>query len=69
MAYLGLRHDLLSPALIPVLLEPLRDLDQREVCWVSRAKQNMAYKVKKTLTKGVKGLLKDQLIVLQGSRI
>ena len=36
--------------------------------WVSRAKENMAYKVKKTLTKGVKGLLKDQLIVLKNAK-
>ena len=28
----------------------------------------MAYKVKKTLTKGVKGLLKDQLIVLKNAK-
>jgi len=43
----------------------LRDLDQREVWWVSRAKENMSYIVKKTFTKGVKGILKDQLIVLK----
>jgi hypothetical protein len=48
--------------------EHLRDLAQREVWWVSRAKENMAYKVKKTLTKGVKGILKDQLITLKGAQ-
>ncbi len=48
--------------------EHLRDLDQREVWWVSRAKENMAYKVKKTLTKGVKGILKDQLVVLKNAK-
>ena len=35
---------------------------------MSRAKENMAYKVKKTLTKGVKSLLKGQLIVLKSPR-
>jgi hypothetical protein len=35
---------------------------------VSRAKENMAYKVKKTLTKGVKGILKDQLVVLKNAK-
>lgn len=48
--------------------EHLHDLDQREVWWVSRAKENMAYKVKKTLTKGVKGIVKDQLIVLKSPK-
>jgi hypothetical protein len=48
--------------------EHLHDLDQREVWWVSRAKENMAYKVKKTLTKGVKGIVKDQLIVLKNPK-
>ncbi len=48
--------------------EHLHHLDQREVWWVSRAKENMAYKVKKTLTKGVKGIVKDQLIVLKSPK-
>lgn len=48
--------------------EHLHDLDQREVWWVSRAKENMAYKAKKTLTKGVKGIVKDQLIVLKSPK-
>ena len=48
--------------------ERIRDLHQREVWWVSRAKETMAYKVKKTLTKGAKGLLKEQLIVLQSPK-
>jgi hypothetical protein len=48
--------------------EHLRDLDEREVWWVSRAKENMAYKVKKTLTKGGKGILKDQLVVLKNAK-
>jgi hypothetical protein len=48
--------------------EHLHDLDQREVWWVSRAKENTAYKVKKTLSKGVKGIVKDQLIVLKSPK-
>jgi hypothetical protein len=48
--------------------EHLGDLDQREVWWVSRAKENMAYKVKKPLTRGVKGILKDQLVSLKNAR-
>jgi hypothetical protein len=32
---------------------------------VSRAKENMSYTVKKTLAKGVQGILKDQSIVLK----
>ena len=35
---------------------------------MSRAKENMAYKVKKTLTKGGKGILKDQLIVRKNAK-
>ena len=35
---------------------------------MNRAKENMAYKVKKTLTKGVKGILKGQLVVLKNAK-
>lgn len=46
--------------------EHLWDLDQRGVWWVSRAKENMAYRVEKNLSLGVKGILKDELIALTG---
>ena len=35
---------------------------------MSRVKENMAYNVEKTLTKGVKGILKDQLVVLKNAK-
>ncbi|MEI6713486.1 MAG: IS4 family transposase [Verrucomicrobiota bacterium] len=44
----------------------LWDLDQRGVWWVSRAKENMAYRVEKNLSLGVKGIFKDELIALTG---
>jgi hypothetical protein len=48
--------------------EHLHYTDQREVWWGACAKENMAYKVKKTLTKGVKGIVKDHLIVLKNPK-
>ena len=36
--------------------------------WVSRAKENVVYKVKKPLTKGVQGILKDQRVVLKNAK-
>jgi len=44
------------------------DPDEREVWWVSRAKENMAHKVKKSLTKGVKGIIEDQFAVLKNAK-
>jgi hypothetical protein len=64
----------IAPGEIPVFdkayvdFEHLRDLDEREVWWVSRPKENMAYNVKKTLTKSVQGILKDQLVVLKNAK-
>jgi hypothetical protein len=47
----------------------LHDLDLREVCWVTRAKDNMQYRVQKNLVvpKGGK-IVKDQIISLKGDR-
>jgi hypothetical protein len=45
----------------------LAELDAREVNWVSRAKDNLRYRVKKNLSKGKPNIIKDQLIVLTGN--
>ena len=45
----------------------LSDLDARDVSWVTRAKDNMQYRVVKNLTKGHKNIMKDQIIALQGT--
>lgn len=44
----------------------LGELAGRCVQWVTRAKDNLAYRVRKTLTKGKENIIKDQLIVLTG---
>lgn len=44
----------------------LARLDEREVNWVSRAKDNMLYRVKRNLSQGKEGIIKDQLVVLTG---
>jgi len=45
--------------------EHLRDLDQRGICWVTRAKENMAYQVVKKMPESKDGkILRDQVIVL-----
>lgn len=44
----------------------LFDLDQRGVWWVTRAKDNMKFRVVKHHTKGHENIIKDQIIVLQG---
>jgi hypothetical protein len=46
--------------------EHLFDLNLREVWWVTRAKDNMKYRVVKNLTKGHKDVIKDQLVSLTG---
>ena len=46
----------------------LAELDAREVNWVSRAKDNMLYRVKRNLSKGKENIIKDQLIVLTGKK-
>ncbi|MEO0017197.1 MAG: hypothetical protein RLZZ522_480 [Verrucomicrobiota bacterium] len=46
--------------------EHLFDLNLREVWWVTRAKDNMKYRVVRNLTKGHKDVIKDQLISLTG---
>ena len=46
--------------------EHLFDLDQRGVWWVTRAKDNMKFRVVKHHTKGHENILKDQIIALQG---
>jgi Transposase DDE domain/Domain of unknown function (DUF4372) len=43
----------------------LAELDQRDVSWVTRAKDNMKYRVLKNLTKGNNLIIKDQRITLQ----
>lgn len=44
----------------------LEDLDKRGVCWVSRAKDNLLFRVKKNLSPAKGNIIKDQLIVLTG---
>jgi hypothetical protein len=44
----------------------LEDLDKRGVCWVSRAKDNLCFRVKKNLGQAKGNIIKDQLIVLTG---
>jgi hypothetical protein len=46
--------------------EHLLDLDQRGVWWVTRAKDNMKFRVVKNYTKGHENIIKDQIIALQG---
>ena len=46
--------------------EHLLDLDLRGVWWVTRAKDNMKFRVVKNHTKGCENIIKDQIIVLQG---
>jgi Transposase DDE domain/Domain of unknown function (DUF4372) len=46
--------------------EHLFDLNQRGVWWVTRAKDNMAFRVVKHHTKGHENIIKDQLIELKG---
>ena len=47
----------------------LRDLDQRGVFWVTRAKENMAYEVVKAMpASGDEKILKDEIIVLRDSK-
>lgn len=46
----------------------LSDLAARGVQWVTRAKDNMKFRVVKTLTKGKSNILKDQLIALTGAK-
>lgn len=46
--------------------EHLSDLNLRGVWWVTRAKDNMKFRVVKNHTKGYDNILKDQLIALQG---
>lgn len=43
----------------------LAELDQRDVSWVTRAKDNMKYRVLKNITKGNDHIIKDQRISLQ----
>jgi hypothetical protein len=44
----------------------LCELAARGVQWVTRAKDNMVFRVRRNLTKGVAGIIKDQLVVLTG---
>lgn len=44
----------------------LAELEERGVCWVSRAKDNMLFRVKKNLGKAKGNIIKDQIIVLTG---
>ena len=46
--------------------EHLFDLDHRGVWWVTRAKDNMAFRVVKNHTKGHENIIKDQIIALKG---
>jgi hypothetical protein len=46
----------------------LSDPDARGVQWVTRAKDNMKYRVVKNLTKGKQNIIKDQLIALTGTK-
>ena len=42
------------------------ELARRGVQWVTRAKDNMLFRVRRNLTNGVAGIIKDQLVVLTG---
>ena len=44
----------------------LAELGERGVCWVSRAKDNMRFRVRKNLGQAKGNIIKDQLIVLTG---
>ena len=44
----------------------LRDLGARGVWWVSRAKENLNYRVRKNITRGKGGIVKDQFVALPG---
>jgi hypothetical protein len=44
----------------------LCELARRGVQWVTRAKDNMLFRVRRNLTNGVAGIIKDQLVVLTG---
>jgi hypothetical protein len=44
----------------------LAELDERGVCWVSRAKDNLCFRVKRNLGKAKGNIIKDQVIVLTG---
>ena len=44
----------------------LLDLNHRDVWWVTRAKDNMKFRVVKNHTKGHENIIKDQFIALQG---
>lgn len=47
----------------------LHDLEEREVTWVTRAKSNMAFHVKRRLIKKPEGnILRDDIIVLKGAK-
>jgi hypothetical protein len=46
--------------------EHLSDLCARGVWWVTRAKDNMKYRVVRNLSKGHENIVKDQIIALQG---
>ena len=49
-----------------VNFEHLFDLNQRGVWWVTRARDNMQFRVVKNHTKGHENIVKDQIIALQG---
>ena len=44
----------------------LSDLNERGIRWVTRAKDNMKFRVVRNHTKGHENIIKDQIIVLQG---
>lgn len=46
----------------------LADLDARGVWWVTRAKDNMRYRARKNLPTAKNGILKDQIVALQGRK-
>jgi hypothetical protein len=46
----------------------LSDLDARGVQWVTRAKDNMKYRVVKALSRGKQNIIKDQIIALTGAK-
>jgi hypothetical protein len=46
--------------------EHLSDLDARGVWWVTRAKDNMKFRVVRNLSRGHENIVKDQIVALQG---
>jgi len=47
----------------------LNDLDERGVWWVTRAKDNMRFRVRRTLVKNKGKIVRDQMVQIEGGRV